>query len=170
VKTTVLASCTPEDEAMLAERRRLGQDRLDEVWQGEYHMVPGPHSRHGVLDEQFADAVRDRARTAGLTATTTFNLGGPDDYRVPDRGYHRGRPDGLYLSTAALVIEVLSPGDETYAKFPFFADHRVDEVAVVDGDTRMIHWFALRDGRYEAVVRSAVLRADVATIAGAMDW
>ncbi len=76
----------------------------------------------------------------------------------------------MYLSTAALVIEVLSPGDETYAKFPFFADHRVDEVAVVDGDTRMIHWFALRHGRYEAVVGSAVLRADVAAIAGAMDW
>ncbi len=70
MKTTVLASCTPEDEVMLAERRRLGQDRLDEVWQGEYHMVPGPHSRHGILDEQVADAVRDSARTAGLTATT----------------------------------------------------------------------------------------------------
>ena len=170
MKTTVLASCTPEDEAMLAERRRLGQDRLDEVWQGEYHMVPGPHSRHGILDEQFADAVRDRARAAALTATTTFNLGGPDDYRVPDRGYHRGRPHGLYLSTAALVVEVLSPGDETYDKFPFFADHRVDEVAVVDGDARAIHWFALGPDGYLAVAYSEVLGTDVTAIAGAMDW
>ena len=30
MKTVVLASCTPEDEAMLAERRRLDQDRRDD--------------------------------------------------------------------------------------------------------------------------------------------
>jgi hypothetical protein len=35
---------------------------------------------------------------------------------VPDGGYHRGVPSVLYVPTAAIVVEVLSPGDETWLK------------------------------------------------------
>ena len=170
MKTTVLASCTPEDEAMLAERRRLGQDRLDEVWQGEYHMVPGPHSRHGLVGAQLLHLLHDPARDAGLSVTLEFNVGEPDDFRVPDMGYHRGRPDAVYLPTAAIVVEVASPGDESWLKFDFYAAHRVDEVVIVDPATETIHWFALGADGYLAVGRSAMLDLEVTAIAGAMDW
>ena len=54
MKTVVLASCTPEEELVLAERRRLDQDRRDEVWRGEYHVNPGP-DRSELLDLAVAE-------------------------------------------------------------------------------------------------------------------
>ena len=38
----------------------------------------------------------------------------------------------MWLPTAALVVEVVSPGDETYDKLQFYACHNVDEVLIVD--------------------------------------
>ncbi len=155
---------------MLAERRRLGQDRLDEIWQGEYHMNPWPRSRHGYLDVEFLTAIRSAAKQAGLTQTTGFNVGTRNDYRAPDGGLHRGRPDAVYHPTAALVVEVVSPGDESWLKFDFYAAHDVDEVVIVDGDTETVHWFALHDGVYEAVEHSQLLDLDVSTVEQAIDW
>jgi hypothetical protein len=42
-----------------------------------------------------------------------FNLGGPGDYRVPDGGLFGCAPDAVYVASAALVIEIVTPGDET---------------------------------------------------------
>lgn len=155
---------------MLAERRRLGQDGLDEVWEGEYHMVPGPHGRHGRADMATHDALRPHAEAAGLMATSTFNLGDEHDYRVPDQGYHRGGVDRLWFPTAALVVEVLSPGDETFAKLGFYARHGVDEILVVDPDTHDLQWFALTGRDYQRVEHSTVLAVAVAAVAASMTW
>ena len=43
--------------------------------------------------------------------------------RVPDGGWLRPGPDQVYLPTAALVLEVVSPGDDTWKKVPFYAKH-----------------------------------------------
>ena len=42
-----------------------------------------------------------------------FNLGEPDDYRVPDGGLLRERLNRVRAPTAALVIEIVSPDDDT---------------------------------------------------------
>jgi Uma2 family endonuclease len=171
VKTVVLASCTPEEEAMLAERRRLDQDRRDEVWRGEYHMNPGPYSRHAYLSAELAAAIRPPAKARRLRQLHEFNIGEPNDYRVPDLGLLQpGQPDGVYLPTAALVVEVVSPGDESWLKFDFYAAHDVDEVAIVDGETDTVHWFALRGDAYERVDRSGLLDLSVAEVTEAIDW
>ena len=47
-----------------------------------------------------------------------FNLGDPVDYRVPDGAIHRPGPDQLYYSTVALVVEIISPGDEIWENLP----------------------------------------------------
>lgn len=170
MKTVVLGSRPPEVEALIEKRRRLGQDSLDEIWQGEYHMVPAPHPRHGRLDAQLIRLLGPLADTAGLTTTTIFNLGEPDDFRVPDHGFHRQRPEAVYVVTAAVVVEVRSPGDETYEKFDFYARHGVDEAAVVDPDEERLHWFLLVDGGYRETARSEILAVDVAAIEAKLDW
>jgi len=63
------------------------------------------------------------ARGADLIATEPFNLGRADDYRVPDHGYHRRLPDDIWVDSAAVVVEVVSPDDEAYATFGFYAAH-----------------------------------------------
>ena len=101
-----------------------------------------------------------------------FNLGdGPDDFRVPDLGYLRQLdPDTLYFPTAAVVVEVVSPGDETYDKFPFYAAHQVDEVLVVDPEYRRIHVFSRTGREYERVERSSLLEVDAKQLETAVRW
>ena len=68
---------------------------------------------------------------------------------MPDGGILRPGPDQLYYPTAALVVEIVSPEDESWAKLPFYSAHDVNEVLIVDPkNTRPIGW------RYAATATS----------------
>jgi hypothetical protein len=71
-----------------------------------------------VIAQQLAELLGPPARAAGLTASMhEFNVGeGKHDFRVPDGGLHRRRPRGTWHATAALVVEIASPGDESWEK------------------------------------------------------
>ena len=64
-----------------------------------------------------------RQGAPGLSIFGPFNLGEPGDFRVPDGGPGQASIDEVYAPTTVVVIEVLSPGDETYAKFSFYHGH-----------------------------------------------
>ena len=79
-------------------------------------------------------------RPGCLLAMGEFNLGESEhDFRVPDGGLHRPGAAGVWHATAALVVEILSPGDESLQKLPFYAAHHVDEVLLVDPAERTRH-------------------------------
>lgn len=169
MKTIVLGE--HKEVAELIERRRsLGLDGHDEVWDGVYVMAPFAHSNHGRLKSQLVYALEQRARSAGLLSGDSFNLGEKDNFRVPDAGYHRELPGVLYVPTAALVLEVLSPDDETFAKFDFYAAHGVDELMVADPEARTVRSWHLVDGAYVEQPRSALLDVEVATLVAEVDW
>ncbi len=170
--TLVLGSPPPELEALLERRRRARVDRLDEVWQGVLHMVPGPNVEHSFISQQLAVLLDAPARRAGLLpGMGEFNLGESEhDFRVPDGGLHRPGAAGVWLSTAALVVEILSPGDESWQKLGFYAGHHVDEVLLVDPAERAVTWLALRDGEYEPVGRSGLIELGPAELAEQIDW
>ena len=170
--TLVLGTPPPELAALFERRRRAGIDRLDEVWRGVHHMVPGPSFEHANVAQQLAVLLDAPARAAGLIPTMhEFNLGeGEHDFRVPDGGLHRPGAAGVWLSTAALVVEVRSPGDETWQKLPFFAAHRVDEVLIVDPAERTVTWLGLRDREYEPVGRSGLIELGPTELAAQLDW
>jgi Uma2 family endonuclease len=157
---------------VLEGRRRSGLDRLDEIWEGVYHMVPAPSGEHAEISQQLAELLGPPARAAGLVATIAeFNLGEDDhDFRVPDGGLHRGRPTGVWHQTAALVVEIVSPGDESWEKLPFYAAHDVDEVLIVDPQERAVSWLALEDGEYRPVEHSALLDLGAQGLAEQLDW
>jgi Uma2 family endonuclease len=73
-------------------------------------------------------------------------------------------------STAALVVEIVSPGDESYKKSDFYAAHAVDEVVIVDPGEHAIHWLALAGGEYREIEHSAVLDIGPAELARQIDW
>ncbi|MDQ6745962.1 MAG: Uma2 family endonuclease [Actinomycetota bacterium] len=157
-------------EALLERRRQWGADHHDEVWEGVLHMNPAPHLRHADVQAQLLYLVRAAAHSAGLRVTADFNLGEPGDYRVPNGGLHHPGEAQLYCTTAALVVEVLSQGDETWNKLPFYADHQVDEVLIVDPDARQVSWLVLERGEYQLVRRSSLLELDVGELAQQIDW
>ena len=170
--TLVLGTPPPELEALLERRRQAGVDRLDEVWQGVLHVVPGPSFEHARITQQLEVLLDGAARTAGLLpAMGEFNLGESEhDFRVPDGGLHRPGAAGVWLKTAAVVVEILSPGDESWQKLPFYAEHHVDEVLLVDPAERTVTWLALHDGQYEPVKASRLIELGPAELAEQLDW
>ncbi|MDQ6779362.1 MAG: Uma2 family endonuclease [Actinomycetota bacterium] len=159
-----------EIEAALERRRQIGADRFDEVWEGVLHMVPGPGDRHALIEWQLPQLLRRVADQAGLLLSGQFNVGHDEDYRVPDGGLHRARSWGTYAPTAALVVEIRSPKDETWDKLPFYAAHHVDEVLIVDPAELNVHWLALEQGEYRAVERSGLIDLGPAELAQQIDW
>ncbi len=170
--TLVLGPPPPELQALLERRRRAGLDRLDEVWEGVLHMIPAPGHAHARIAQQLAELLGPLARRAGLEATMhEFNLGESEhDFRVPDGGLHRPGAAEMWHPTAALVAEILSPGDEAWEKLPFYAKHGVDEVLIVDPDKCIVSWLALTAGGYRAVEHSGLIELGLNELAEQIEW
>jgi Uma2 family endonuclease len=168
---TLLPDPPPADfQELLARRKRWGADTHDEVWEGVYYMAPAPHKHHADLQAQLHLLLGPLAPASGLRPYAEINVGTREDFRVPDLALLRPGPGGVYLHTAALVVEVVSPGDETWQKLPFYAAHDVDELLIVDPDTRTVYWLALTDGRYEPTERSGLIELGTAELAERIDW
>lgn len=170
MRTVVIGPRPAELEALIERRRALGQDLYDEVWNGEYHMAPAPHPFHGFLDGELTELLRSAARGRGLVFLGPFNLGAPDDYRVPDAGLHRELPTTTFVPTAALVVEIVSPGDETWDKLGFYAERGVGELLIADPCSRTVTWLALDAGAYAEVTRSEALDVEVGDLVARIDW
>lgn len=170
MKTVVLGRRPDELEALIQRRQALGLDTYDEVWEGSYHVAPAAHPAHGYLDHALAVLLDPYAKAAGLVPTGPFNLGSADDYRVPDQGYHRELSDDVWVRSAPVVVEVVSPDDETYAKFGFYAEHGVDEIIVADPHDRSIRCFGRVEDAYVEASGSEHLGVRVDDLARAIEW
>ncbi len=143
-------------QALLADRRWKGTDRWDEMWEGELHMVPPPSEQHQYLAGRLYRLLAPLAEGRGMLAhfeTGLFRPGVEHDYRVPDQTYARSHLRSLrgIEGAASLVVEILSPYDESYAKLDWYASVGVGEVMIIAPDTRRVELFANRDGRMEPV-------------------
>jgi Uma2 family endonuclease len=160
-------------QALLEERRAQGADRWDEMWEGELHLVPPPSELHQAIGTKLVRVLAPLAEARGLEAryeTGLFRPGVDDDYKVPDQLYARPelRSERGFEGGAALVVEILSTHDETYAKLDWYAAVGVAEVLVIEPGTRRVELFANRSGCMErvdpVVVECLGVRAE--TVAG----
>lgn len=170
MRTVVLGPRPAELETLIQRRHALGQDLYDEVWEGEYHVAPAAHPSHGYLDNQLAVVLWPLARNAGLVGTGPFNLGESDNFRVPDRGLHRSLPSTTWVPTAAVVVEIVSPDDETWDKLDFYAAHAVDELLIVDGRDCSVTWLVLEDNHYVRAKASVLLGITAEALKAQIDW
>ncbi|MGQ0845005.1 MAG: Uma2 family endonuclease [Sporichthyaceae bacterium] len=152
-------------QAMLDERRRLGLDGHDEMWDGVLHMVPpagGPHQR---VSARFFLAVGPLAVARGLEPYMETGLfRAADNYRVPDQLYCRPEhASERGAEGAETVVEVRSEGDESYAKLAFYAAAGVREVLVLHPDGSKVELFKLVDEQLHPVSpdRSGALFSEV---------
>jgi Uma2 family endonuclease len=155
---------------LIACRHARGLDTHDETWDGDYHMAPAAHPYHGYVYEEVADLLRPLARRAGLVRTAAFNLGEPSNFRVPDGGLHRTLPRTVFVTTAAVVIEIESPDDETWDKLSFYASHRVDEVLIVSAESGLVMWLRLEGERYVVADHSDLLGPGSRGLARGISW
>jgi len=171
MRTVVLGPRPAELQSLIDRRHALGIDLFDEVWEGSYHVAPAPNAAHGYIDHVLAILLDPYAKAAGLVGTGPFNLGHAGDYRVPDQGYHRSRPQGTWVPTAAIVVEVVSPDDETYEKFAFYASREVDELIVADPSAQLLTiWWRTSEMGYHEAPASALLEVTAADLAAAISW
>lgn len=174
-------------QELLAERRRRGLDRRDEVWEGVLHIVPPPHSEHQELNDELGVFFRLHWQRLGLGRTLPatgvkrpntpelpeLGAGVPRDYRTPDRSFllpesYDKLQGGWIVGAPDAVLEIRSPGDETLDKLPWYFALGVREVLLIDRDTRAVEALVRGAGGFEPVgadpegwIASAVLGTEL---------
>ena len=168
---TVALNDEAQLQSLLQSRRRSGMSDMDEVWEGVLHMVPALNYDHGWVEARLHEVLGPLARAVGLEMIGQSNLGASeDDFRVPDSALHPRGTSGVWHETAALVVEIVSPNDESWLKLPFYAAHGVQEVLIVDPREHAVHWLELDGEEYRPLRRSGLIELGPRELAGQLGW
>jgi len=169
--STLVVGEQPWITEVIERRRALGQDLYDEVWEGVYHVAPNAGTEHGQVGFQVLMALASQADRLGLVGTQPFNLGtGKTDFRVPDGGWFDRAQAGVYAATARVVLEVLSPGDETYEKFAFYLERGVAEILVAHPTERWIRCYVKTGPEFNERPGSQVFDMTMAQLVALIHW
>jgi Uma2 family endonuclease len=141
-------------DPLIRERKRKGIDRYDEVWEGMYVMPSMPNNAHQKLLDNLGDVLTEVVKRGKMgdeyqgANVSDRRKGWEYNYRVPDMvvvlknsraidcGTHFcGGPDFL--------VEILSPGDDTEKKVPFYGQIGVRELLIVHRDERTLRLLRL---------------------------
>jgi Uma2 family endonuclease len=133
----------------LARRKQTGIDRWDEVWDGVWHMTPAPTLEHQRIVDEMIVFLKPhlKARGRGLLVAginVLQDAEGWNSYRIPDLTFvaagreHILHEDGVRAAAPDAVIEIRSPGDDTYEKLPFYAALGTREVVIIDRDAKSL--------------------------------
>lgn len=149
---------------LIAQRRKTGADRWDEVWDGIYVMSPLPNNLHQILAFQLGVVFQSLVRPAeGIVANqvnvSDLDKGWKRNYRQPDvavilAGGKAIDRETHYQEGPDLVVEILSPYDRARGKIPFYAGIGVRELVVVDRKPWSLELYRLVDGELRLVGRS----------------
>lgn len=133
----------------LAEHKNSEAARWDEMWNGVLHLPPMPNRVHQNFARDLLIYLHQWwAEPRGNRVNQEVNLTTPEDeadwtlnFRIPDLvlltpdRFHIDKIEYM-VGAPLVVVEIRSPRDETYEKFPFYAGLGVPEVWVFDRDTR----------------------------------
>ena len=157
------------DPVIEAEVRRLRACypgvEYDEVWEGVTVVSPQPNMNHQRLAKRLMEALTAVVEGAGLGSVYgPVNVsdradGWTQNYREPDLSvYLAGNPavehDTHMQGGPDLLVEVISPGEDPYAKLDFYAEVGTREVLIVHRDPWAVELYRLAAGRPVAAGRA----------------
>ena len=128
---------------LIAERRRSGHDRFDEVWEGVYVMNPLPNNEHQELQTRLTHLLmtviwepRLGKVMAGVNVSDRQH-GWKKNYRCPDAVVFLNDTkavdcDTFWFGGPDFAIEIVSPGDRSREKLDFYATVGTREVLLID--------------------------------------
>jgi Uma2 family endonuclease len=142
---------------LIRNRRRLGHDRQDEVWDGVYVVSPNPDNLHQRLALRIARAFEDAigGETAGVVYPSVNvsdrQTNWRKNFRVPDVAvFLAGNPaqdrDTHWVGGPDFAVEIISRHDRSRRKFAFYAKVGVRELLLVDRKPWALELYRLRDG------------------------
>jgi len=170
MKTVVMSS--ERADALIEERRRLDIGHLDECWEGVWHLTD-PTRRHQQIASRLwrilSELIEDTGRGAASISinVTDREYDWIENHRCPDAtvilvdnpGRWIGENEVAFLGGPDLIVEVMSPGDKTSEKLPFYESLGVKEVLIINQETgRPEIW---RAGRPLAERSGEPLRSEV---------
>jgi Uma2 family endonuclease len=128
---------------LIAERRRSGHDRFDEVWEGVYVMNPLPNIEHqelvGELTYLLASVIKESQLGKVLPGVNVSDRehGWKKNYRCPDIAVFLNESKAVNCDTFSfggpdLAVEIVSPGDRSREKLDFYAKVGTRELLLVD--------------------------------------
>jgi Uma2 family endonuclease len=179
---------TDPSPELIAWRKKTGADLFDEVWDGLLHMNPAPSLEHNRLLGDLYRALSAYLESRGLGRiypTSNVSVPGTTDwtrnFRVPDlsivSGDQAAQLHEVYIEGGPrVIIEIRSPGDETYEKLEFYARIGSSELIVIDSVTKQIETFRVSEGRPVPAPpdaagwhRSSALELELATRGGRIE-
>lgn len=76
----------------------------------------------------------------------------------------------MWQHTAAIVVEVVSPGDESRLKFGHYFSRGVEEFLIVDPRQRTVEWFERGADGFRTADGGTLLGITSAELAAQIDW
>lgn len=163
-----LVVCDPQDAArLIAERRALGLDRFDEVWDGVYVMPPMPNDEHQQIVARLTAIFQDLIGWPGLGEVRPgVNVSDrledwTHNFRCPDVAvFLRGNParncGSHWVGGPDFGVEILSAGDRAREKFDFYASVGVRELLLIDRDPWALELYALKRKKLRPIGRTTL--------------
>jgi len=168
-----LAELSGRLREFIEERLSCGGGKKDEVWEGVYRMSPDPTNSHQRIILRLCnafDAALDQSQAIVQPGGNVSNRNKQwyKNYCCPDvivilpgnsiqdrKTHYFGGPD--------FVVVVLSEGDDSVEKLPFYAKVGTREVLHVDPETKELTLFALRDGSMQPAGTSSIAAPNLVT-------
>jgi len=128
---------------LIAERRKLGHDRFDEVWDGTYVMNPLPNDEHQELQAHLTHLLETVIWEAQLgkvrpgVNVSDREQGWKKNFRCPDvvvflNGSRAVNCDTFWFGGPDFAVEIASPADRSREKLTFYAKVGTRELLLVD--------------------------------------
>ena len=160
------------EDQILAARIGSDGDQYDEVWEGVYIVTPLPNDEHQEIVSSLDFVLQETVGLARLGKVRPgVNLSDRDkgweqNYREPDVAVflHGGRAinHGTHWQGAAdFLVEIISPGERTREKIPFYSSIGVVELLIVDRDPWSLELYRHENGQLTKVGQSTLAVPDV---------
>ena len=156
---------------LIAERRRLGHDRWDEVWEGVYVMNASPNDEHQEVQmrliREFGDVVDEPGLgkvRAGVNVSDREHDWGKN-FRCPDVVVYLNDTKAVNHNTfwyggPDFAVEIVSPGDRSREKLDFYAKVGTRELLIVDRKPWALELYRLQDETLTRVGKSTLTKRD----------
>ena len=161
------------EQQVLAERVGSDGDQYDEVWEGVYIVTPLPNNEHqeivSALDSILQEVVgRPRAWSSAsrresqrprrrIGRRTTASPTWPCSFaarRPINCGTH-------WRGAADFLVEIISPGERTRDKIPFYSSLGVVELLIIDREPWTLELYRHQNGQLEKVGQSTFAAPEV---------
>ena len=157
---------------LIRERRKLGIDRYDEVWNGVYFVSPPPNDDHQRIVTNLSICFGVSIQWIGLgevragIGVSDRTEGWTKNYRCPDvavflRGTSARNLDTHWFGGPDFAVEILSRGDRARKKFGFYASVGTRELLPIDRQPWALELHRLEGGDLGLAGRSTPEAPDV---------